>query len=85
MILQHWIMDACLHKNGEMMISPQREQVTRYVKTSGTLDQLRAFEQQAEEAGLSVKKNSRRKRSVDMAQVLRETQQFSQDIPEAQQ
>ena len=85
MILQHWIMDACLHKNGEMMISPQREQITRYVKTSGNLDQLRAFEQQAEEAGLTVKKNSRRKRSVDMAQVLKETQEFSQGLPDAQQ
>ena len=84
-ILQHWIMDACMHKNGEMMISPMREQVTRYVKTSGTLDQLRAFEQQAEEAGLTVKKNSRRKKSVDMAQVLKETQQFTQDLPGAQQ
>jgi hypothetical protein len=84
MILQHWIMDACLHKNGEMMISPMREQITRYVKTTGTLDQLKAFEQQAEEAGLTVKKNSRRKRSVDMAQVMKETQQFSQDLPDAQ-
>ena len=84
-ILQHWVMDACMHKNGEMMISPMREQVTRYVKTSGTLDQLRAFEQQAEEAGLTVKKNSRRKKSVDMAQVLKETQQFTQDLPGAQQ
>ena len=84
MILQHWIMDACLHKNGEMMISPMREQITRYVKTTGTLDQLKAFEQQAEEAGLTVKKNSRRKKSVDMAQVLKETKQFSQGLPEAQ-
>jgi len=80
-ILQHWVMDACLHKNGEMMISPMREQITRYVKTSGTLDQLKAFEQQAEEAGLSVKRNSRRKRSVDMAQVLKETEQFRQGLP----
>ena len=77
-ILQHWVMDACLHKNGEMLIAPMREQVTRYVTTSGTLDQLKAFEQQAEEAGLTARRNSRRKRSVNMAQVVAETQQFLQ-------
>ena len=52
-ILQHWIMDAALHKNGEMMIAPMRESFVRYVTTQGTTDQLRAFEQQAEEAGLT--------------------------------
>jgi len=77
-ILQHWVMDACLHKNGEMLIAPMREQITRYVTTSGTLDQLKAFEQQAEEAGLTARRNSRRKRSVNMAQVVAETQQFLQ-------
>ena len=43
-ILQHWIMDAMLHKNGEMLISPMREQIVRYVTTQGTADQLTAFE-----------------------------------------
>ena len=41
-ILHHWIMDACLHKNGEMMVSPSREQITRYITTQGTADQLLA-------------------------------------------
>ena len=77
-ILQHWVMDACLHKNGEMLIAPMREQITRYVTTTGTADQLKAFEQQAEEAGLTARRNSRRKRSVNMAQVVAETQQFLQ-------
>jgi hypothetical protein len=84
-ILQHWAMDACLHKNGEMMVSPWRESFVRYVTTQGTVDQLRAFEQQAEEAGLTAKRNTRRKLNVDMAQVLKEIAQFKQDLPDAQQ
>jgi hypothetical protein len=83
-ILQHWVMDACLHKNGEMLISPMRESFVRYVTTSGTADQLKAFEQQAEEAGLKAFRQSRRKQHVDMAQVLKETSQFVQDLPGAQ-
>ena len=83
-ILQHWVMDACLHKNGEMLISPMRESFVRYVTTSGTADQLRAFEQQAEEAGLKAFRQTRRKQHVDMAQVLKETSQFVQDLPGAQ-
>jgi hypothetical protein len=83
-ILQHWVMDACLHKNGEMLIAPMREQVTRYVTTTGTLDQLKAFEQQAEEAGLTAKRNSRRKKSVNMQQVVAETQQFIQTADQDQ-
>ena len=83
-ILQHWVMDACLHKNGEMMISPMREQIVRYVNTQGTADQLAAFEQQARDAGLTALRQSRRRVRVDLDQVLKETQQFLQQIPEAQ-
>jgi len=83
-ILQHWVMDACLHKNGEMLIAPMREQVVRYVTTSGTLDQLKAFEQQASEAGLTAKRNSRRKKSVNLQQVVAETQQFLQTADQDQ-
>ena len=68
-ILQHWIMDAALHKNGQMLVAPHREQIVRYVTTSGTKDQLAAFEQQARESGLTVLRQSRRKTSVDMTQV----------------
>jgi hypothetical protein len=75
-ILQHWVMDACLHKNGEMLIAPMRESFTRYVTTQGTEDQLAAFEQQANEAGLNCKRRSRRKKRVDLAQVVKETGDF---------
>ena len=68
-ILQRWIMDACLHKNGMLMVLPVREQIVRYVETQGTLDQLRAFEQQAQDGGLTPLRQSRRKQSVDLAQV----------------
>ncbi|HET8687305.1 MAG TPA: hypothetical protein VFM18_11675 [Methanosarcina sp.] len=83
-ILQHWVMDACLHKNGEMMISPMRESFVRYVTTQGTLDQLKAFEQQAADAGYTAMRKSRRKKSVDLAQVSKETAQFSQTLNQQQ-
>ena len=83
-ILQHWIMDACLHKNGEMLIAPMREQITRYVKTSGTLDQLKAFEQQAADAGLTALRSKRRKKSVNLEQVVAETKQFMAEADQAQ-
>jgi hypothetical protein len=83
-ILQRWIMDACMHKNGMLMILPKREQVVRYVESTGTPDQLQAFERQAEESGLTVLRQSRRKQSVDMAKVLAETEQFAAGLPEAQ-
>ena len=83
-ILQHWVMDACLHKNGEMLIAPMRESFTRYVTTTGTADQLEAFEQQAREAGLSAKRRSRRKKSVDMAQVAKETGDFVNGLSKEQ-
>jgi hypothetical protein len=71
-IMQHWIMDAMLHKNGEMLISPMREQIVRYVTTTGTADQLQAFEQQAADAGLTALRQSRRKTNVDMMNVIKE-------------
>ena len=83
-ILTHWVMDAALHKNGEMMISPMRESIVRYVTTQGTMDQLAAFEQQARDAGLTALRQTRRKQRVDMEQVLKETQQYIQGLPEEQ-
>ena len=83
-ILQHWVMDACLHKNGEMLISPMREQIVRYITTQGTLDQLKAFEAQASDAGLTPLRQKRRKIHVNMPQVLAETQQFMGNLPMAQ-
>ena len=75
-ILERWIMDANMHKNGMMMIKPVREQITRYIETDGTLDQLRAFEQQAAEGGLTTLRQSRRQLTVDMQKVLAEVQQL---------
>ena len=83
-ILQQWIMDAAMHKNGCLMVLPVREQITRYVETTGTADQLKAFEQQAADSGLTAMRQSRRKQSVDMAAVLKETQGMMAELPEAQ-
>ena len=83
-ILQRWIMDACMHKNGMLMILPVREETTRYIESSGTLDQLKAFEAQAEAQGLTVLRQSRRKQTVNFQQVMAETKQFAQGLPQAQ-
>ena len=74
-IMERWVMDAAMHKNGMMMIKPIREQIVRYVETAGTQDQLRAFEQQAGESGLTALRQSRRRTSVDLAKALEEIQQ----------
>ena len=81
-ILERWVMDANMHKNGMMMIKPVREPITRYVETQGTSDQLRAFEQQAGESGLTALRQSRRRISVEMDKVFAEVKQM---IGESQQ
>jgi hypothetical protein len=75
-ILERWIMDAAMHKNGMMMIKPVREQITRYVETEGTLDQLRAYEQQAAESGLTARRQNKRQISVDMEKAKAEIEQL---------
>ena len=75
-ILERWIMDAAMHKNGMMMIKPIREPIVRYVDTQGTLDQLRAFEQQAGDSGLTALRQSKRKVNVEMEKVMAEVQQL---------
>ena len=78
-VMERWVMDAAMHKNGMMMIKPVREAITRYVDTSGTLDQLRAFEQQAAESGLTALRQSKRRQSVEMEKVMAEVQQLLGD------
>lgn len=78
-ILERWIMDANMHKNGMMMIKPVREQIVRYVETEGTAEQLRAFEQQAAESGLTALRQSKRRSSVDMVRVMEEVSQLLGD------
>lgn len=75
-ILERWVMDANMHKNGMMMIKPVREQITRYVETVGTADQLRAFEQQAADSGLTALRQSKRQDSVDMVKAMEEITQL---------
>jgi len=82
-ILQHWVMDAALHKNGEMLIAPMREQIVRYVTTQGTKDQLAAFEQQAADAGLTALRQSRRKTRVEMDKVLAEVPNIKMSAAES--
>jgi hypothetical protein len=83
-IMERWVMDSAMHKNGMMMIMPVRERITRYVETQGTADQLRAFEQQAADSGLTALRQSRRRASVDMAKVAEEVQQLMGDHTQEQ-
>ena len=71
-ILERWVMDANMHKNGMMMIKPVREPIVRYVETEGTLEQLQAFEAQAADSGLTALRQSRRQISVDVAKAMQE-------------
>jgi hypothetical protein len=81
-VLTHWVMDAVMHKNGMMMVLPEREQIVRYVTTQGTADQLTAFEQQARDSGLEVLRQSRRKTRVDMEAAMAEISQFTAALPQ---
>jgi len=83
-ILERWVMDANMHKNGMMMIMPVREQVIRYVETSGTQDELRAFEQQAADSGLTALRQTRRRTGVRMPAVMAEVQQLLGDQEQTQ-
>ena len=76
--LHEWIMDACMHKNGMMMVQPVRESTPLMKTTEGTLDQLKAYELRAEEMGLKVQRQSRRKINVDAEKVLAELAEFRQ-------
>ena len=83
-VLNQWVLDSAMHKNGMMMILPIREQIVRYITTQGTKDQLTAFEQQAADSGLTFLRQTRRRVNVDMAAVAAETQAFMTQLPESQ-
>jgi hypothetical protein len=75
-ILERWVMDANMHKNGMMMVKPVREKIDRYVETQGTLEQLKAFELQAQESGLTPLRQSRRQLTVEIDKVMAEVAQL---------
>jgi hypothetical protein len=75
-VLERWVMDACMHKNGMMMIKPVREFVTRYVETEGTNEQLKAFELQAAESGLTTLRQNKRQITVMMDKAMAEIKQL---------
>ena len=83
-ILERWIMDANMHKNGMLMVMPIREPITRYVTTEGTADELRAFEQQAAESSLTALRQSRRRTGVNMEAVMAEVQSLLGDQQQEQ-
>jgi len=75
-ILERWVMDAVMHKNGMMMIKPIREKIDRYIETEGTLEQLKAFELQAAESGLTTLRQSKKQINVNLDAALAEIRQL---------
>ena len=74
-IIRDWAQDSLLHKNGIVMVSPIREQITQYKEVEGTRDQLRSFEIMAAEKGLVAKRQQMRRIDVDLQGVAQETMQ----------
>jgi hypothetical protein len=62
-----------------MMIKPVREFVTRYVETEGTNEQLKAFELQAGENGLTALRQNKRQTTVMMDKAMAEIKQLLGD------
>jgi hypothetical protein len=72
-VIRDWAQDACLHKNGIVMVSPNRRPITQYKQVEGTRDQLRSFEIMAGEKGLTTKRQNMRKIDVDLQGAMQET------------
>ena len=72
-VIRDWAQDACLHKNGIVMVSPNRRPITQYKQVEGTRDQLRSFEIMAGEKGLTSKRQNMRKIDVDLQGAMQET------------
>lgn len=77
-VIRDWAQDACLHKNGIVMVSPVRRPITQYKEVEGTRDQLRSFEIMAAEKGLTTKRQNMRKIDVDLQGVMQETMAAAQ-------
>jgi len=81
-VIRDWAQDACLHKNGIVMVSPVRRPITQYKEVEGTRDQLRSFEIMAAEKGLTSKRQNMRKIDVDL-QVAAQEASATGDIDDA--
>ena len=77
-VIRDWAQDACLHKNGIVMVSPNRRPITQYKQVEGTRDQLRSFEIMAGEKGLTTKRQNMRKIDVDLQGAMQEAMANSQ-------
>jgi hypothetical protein len=80
-IIRDWAQDAFLHKNGIVMVSPIRSQITQYKEVEGTRDQLRSFEIMAAEKGLTAKRQQMRKIDVDLQGAMQETMAPDENEP----
>jgi hypothetical protein len=83
-VIRDWAQDACLHKNGIVMVSPNRRPITQYKQVEGTRDQLRSFEIMAGEKGLTSKRQNMRKIDVDLQGAMQDAmEQDGGDIGES--
>jgi hypothetical protein len=84
-IIRDWAQDSLLHKNGIVMVMPIRETVTMYKEVEGTRDQLRTFEIQAADSGLTTKRQNMKRVDVNIQGAMAEMMQPSEeDGPETQ-
>ena len=81
-VIRDWAQDACLHKNGIVMVSPVRRPITQYKEVEGTRDQLRSFEIMAGEKGLTSKRQNMRKIDVDLQGAVQEAMAQGQENPD---
>lgn len=81
-VIRDWAQDACLHKNGIVMVSPVRRPITQYKEVEGTRDQLRSFEIMAAEKGLTSKRQNMRKIDVDLQGAVQEAMAQGQENPD---
>lgn len=81
-VIRDWAQDACLHKNGIVMVSPVRRPITQYKEVEGTRDQLRSFEIMAGEKGLTSKRQNMRKIDVDLQGAMQEAMAQGQENPD---
>lgn len=81
-VVRNWAQDACLHKNGIVMVTAIRKPITQYKEVDGTNDQQRVFQIMAAEKGLKAVSQSKKKIDADLQGAMQEAMQ-TQDLDTA--
>lgn len=79
-IVRDWVQDACINKNGIVMVHPTRRPIVQYKEVEGTKDELKAFEILAAEKGLVAKRTSTKRIGINEEGVLAELSPELQEL-----